>query len=535
MVKKYSFEAIDKILSTVQPSDMCSFYQELKKDPGLIRSLFEETDGDVRAKIAEYLTKLATDCWTSEDIKGKKQVYYFDFENRSADLSGSFTGNEIKISCSYSFTISNPTDKEKEFFAQTTDVRYAPFSPVTLCYYNSTDKKCYEYTLPALYLYELAINQKENENSQIRKGNLDKLTLIFSGLGATSKFVLVRVATWAGMLSMVTDKVVNFDPIKTELLGSAAGKEFLDLWPNIYSTIIVADIATNVLSGFVESSGKIKSLFSKLSKEDAQIVESKVQQLTEELAKRTKLAKGADEIIASLSGTLKSTYEDLISAGLKSEVKANSILLKNAKNETVAIIYNNKITPTKWNWDYKAAQEGYTKTFTDEGYWLLKKGDDIKFDLGFKEGRKLEAKEVNDYLVNGQGKDLDGQPYWAGTQVDEIILGKKGETIYFIENYNGGAANPGQYASKDPISTIKELREKLAVKEAWKETAKEPTIRAYRVKADLKARSGIIGRQSDKGVELPGGGHQYEIIDYLGGNWKNYLEEISLKNGTKLK
>lgn len=247
------------------------------------------------------------------------------------------------------------------------------------------------------------------------------------------------------------------------------------------------------------------------------------------------LAKGADEIITSLSGTLKSTYDDLISAGLKSEVKANSILLKNAKNETVAIIFNNKITPTKWKWDYKAAQEGYTKTVTDEGYWLLKKGDDIKFDLGFKEGRKLEAKEVNDYLVNGQGKDLDGQPYWAGTQVDEIILGKKGETIYFIENYNGGAANPGQYASKDPISTIKELREKLAVKEAWKETAKEPTIRAYRVKADLKARSGIIGRQSDKGVELPGGGHQYEIIDYLGGNWKNYLEEISTKNGTKLK
>lgn len=79
------------------------------------------------------------------------------------------------------------------------------------------------------------------------------------------------------------------------------------------------------------------------------------------------------------------------------------------------------------------------------------------------------------------------------------------------------------------------MREKLAVKEAWKETSREPTLRAYRVKADLKARSGIIGRQSDNGIELPGGGHQYEIIDYLGGDWENYLEPVGSRAGVKLK
>jgi TANFOR domain-containing protein len=239
-----------------------------------------------------------------------------------------------------------------------------------------------------------------------------------------------------------------------------------------------------------------------------------------------------DNLISSLNGSIKATYDDLIKAGLKPEVKANSILLKNTTGETVAIIYKGKLTPTKWAWqkDFSEAR----KKLTSEGYITIIDGNELKFDLGFKDGRKLEAKEVNDYLVKGQGKDLDGQPYWAGTQVEELVLGRKGEIIYFIENYNDGIPNPGQFASKDPITTLKELREKLAVKEAWKKTGKEPTLRAYRVKSELNARSGTIGRQSDNGIELPGGGHQYEIVDYLGDNWKNYLEEVGPIRGTKL-
>lgn len=251
-------------------------------------------------------------------------------------------------------------------------------------------------------------------------------------------------------------------------------------------------------------------------------------------ALRKRLTGGADNLISNLSGSLKTTYDDLIASGLTSEIKANSILMKNASGETVAIINNNKLTPTKWDWHINVADEA--KTFTSEGYIFIKQGDEIKFDLGFKEGRKLETKEVNDYLVNGQGKDLDGQPYWAGTQVDEVVLGREGEIIYFVENYNEGLANPGFYASKDPISTLKELREKLAVKKAWKPDDKTPTLRAYKVKSEFRVRSGIVGRQVENGVELPGGGHQYEIADYRykGNNWQDFFEEVGPKGGIKL-
>jgi hypothetical protein len=144
---------------------------------------------------------------------------------------------------------------------------------------------------------------------------------------------------------------------------------------------------------------------------------------------------------------------------------------------------------------------------------------------------------VNDYLVNGQGKDLDGQPYWAGTQVDELVLGREGEVIYFIEDFNGGNSRPGYYASKDAISTIEELRKSLAVKEAWKKVVDRPTLRKYRVKAPLNVRDGTIGRQVDNGIELPGGGHQYEIVDdgFSSSNWSEYLEYIGPKDGIELK
>ncbi len=241
-----------------------------------------------------------------------------------------------------------------------------------------------------------------------------------------------------------------------------------------------------------------------------------------------------DDLISALNSSMKSTYDDLIASGLSSEIKAHSILMKNANGETVAIINNNKLTPTKWDWQKDFPETA--KTYTSEGYIIIKQGDEIRFDLGFKEGRKLEAKEVNDYLVNGQGKDLDGQPYWAGSEVEEIVLGRQGEIIYFIENNNEGLANPGFYASKDPISTLKELREKLAVKKEWKPDNRAPTLRTYKVKSEFRVRSGIVGRQVEKGVELPGGGHQYEVVDYRynGSNWQSFFEEIGPKGGIRL-
>ena len=60
------------------------------------------------------------------------------------------------------------------------------------------------------------------------------------------------------------------------------------------------------------------------------------------------------------------------------------------------------------------------------------------------------------------------------------------------------------------------------------------TSGAYKVKTPLRVRSGIIGPQIDNGVKLQGGGHQYEIIDYLGNDWQKYLIPIDTK-GVKLK
>ena len=57
---------------------------------------------------------------------------------------------------------------------------------------------------------------------------------------------------------------------------------------------------------------------------------------------------------------------------------------------------------------------------------------------------------------------------------------------------------------------------------------------AYKVKTPLRVRSGIISPQIDNGVKLQGGGHQYEIIDYLGNDWQKYLIPIDTK-GVKLK
>jgi hypothetical protein len=127
---------------------------------------------------------------------------------------------------------------------------------------------------------------------------------------------------------------------------------------------------------------------------------------------------------------------------------------------------------------------------------------------------------------------MDGQPYFAGSDVEEFIL-KKGTILYFVEDWNRGDPIPGGFGTKDFITTVKELREKLAVKDAWKKTINDPTIRAYTVKADIRVRSGTIGPQTENGVLLPGGGHQYEILeDFRGGLWKNFLDPPT--PGTKL-
>ena len=233
----------------------------------------------------------------------------------------------------------------------------------------------------------------------------------------------------------------------------------------------------------------------------------------------------------NLSGVIKVSCDELISAGVRHLDDGTSIKFFSTNGDEIIEITDGSFNVKKWQAHYNGTVEKELKN----GYWLIKDGDEYSIDLGFAERKALDAEEVNDYLIHGQGKDADGQPYLNGTRIDEVVLGNNAEVIYFVEDFNNGMPNPGQYASKDPISTIKELRERLAVKEAWKKTSDIPTLRAYKVKSSLRCRSGLIGPQIENGVTLPGGGHQYEIIDYLRGeNWKSYLEEIGPKGGIKL-
>jgi hypothetical protein len=312
----------------------------------------------------------------------------------------------------------------------------------------------------------------------------------------------------------------NFNNVKrTRYAGEMTNVRFIEDGREISNLYVVEDL-DNVSSYFIVTE---KDLTSGLGK-----VEN-----FSDVVKEIRIVQGVNPLIASLSGSIKTTYETLIASGLtaKVPVSSSSILLKNAADETVAIITAGKLRPVKWAWE--ARFPNTQKAIISEGYIVVKTVDDVKVDLGFKEGRNLEATEVNDYLVNGQGKDLDGQPYWSGTQVDELML-SPGTEIHFVENANSGGPAPGQYGSREATYTIEDLRQKLAVKEAWKSIENQPTLRTYRTKKPLRVRSGTIGKQRENGVDLPGGGHQYEVIDYLGPNWREFLDEISVPGGVRL-
>jgi hypothetical protein len=222
----------------------------------------------------------------------------------------------------------------------------------------------------------------------------------------------------------------------------------------------------------------------------------------------------SDKILSSLTGTLKATYNELLSGGLKSTVSSDNVIrLLTKEGEEVAVIANNKLTPSKWG----AYKNTLTKIETSEGYWLVKDGNEvIGIDLGFKENRTLEASEVNAYWKNGRA---GYEPYKLGTKVTERSL-QKGEKVFVVEYATQG--QPGLFASKERIKSVQELREKLAVLKGWKdEDIGFLIVREYEVKKPIRVRDGSIGPQIEEtgisqGKTLSGGGHQYEFLE---GKW----------------
>jgi fibronectin type III domain protein len=399
--------------------------------------------------------------------------------------------------------------------------------------------------LPLIYIYHLSKKQEQKEFLEVVN-----YFSTFAGLYGSARILFAKTVGVIAKSIAITEisnlaitTYVNNHQEELSRLGKE-GKWIAENWNKISIGIDLATFSTAFLNDFVRNGSVVSSkLNTRGAEKEAKELDEITESFRKELAKREKIygnkveknALGNGESLSELAKKVSKEYDLLIKNGLKIEKKANTIIFRNKQGETVASVFNNKLRPNKWIANYNSEKLGYKKIGEKDGYWIYsKENGDIRFDIGFRKERKLESREVNDYLVNGQKKDLDGQPYWAGTEVEEIILGNNNEIIYFVENYKNGIPNPGQYASKEAITTIKELRQKLAVKEAWKPTSEIPTLRAYKVKTPLRVRSGIIGPQIDNGVKLQGGGHQYEIIDYLGNDWQKYLIPIDTK-GVKLK
>lgn len=165
--------------------------------------------------------------------------------------------------------------------------------------------------------------------------------------------------------------------------------------------------------------------------------------------------------------------------------------------------------------------------------------------MGFKEGGKLTGKEVNEYYIE-TGRSA---PYTDDCIVTEEVL-KPGKEFYMVidgvveDNYGVKVVNnkPGGWGSNDAITTIKELREDMAVLESWKKLEYEPTRVKYRVTKELPVRNGVVGPQIDSYAEetiyfdifvsYKGGNQQYELIlpkgwtDEINPQWINYLDEV---------
>jgi len=193
----------------------------------------------------------------------------------------------------------------------------------------------------------------------------------------------------------------------------------------------------------------------------------------------------------------------------------------------IATISGGKFKVAVW----KSAFEngGDTICITTNGYVLLSFTSSGKgFDLGFN-NRKLDSKEVNEFLIMAREAKKDGFPYTRGSIVEEKVL--TSGIIYFVERK--GQTFPGGWSSKDQITTIKELRETLAVLQDWKDETKDTlVVRAYEVIAPLRVRDGSIGEQIEisgpnAGKTYPGGGQQYEIIEnFKVNNHRNFLKII---------
>jgi hypothetical protein len=148
---------------------------------------------------------------------------------------------------------------------------------------------------------------------------------------------------------------------------------------------------------------------------------------------------------------------------------------------------------------------------------VMKKGDDIAFRAKFEEGKLRDGDYMNyTHEKSGSNPPYQTTPRSKAKVIDRIL--KEGDEFYVVE-YKGQNA-PGLFWSREPIFTIKDLRNKLSVIEDWKNpNIDELVIRKYKALQEIQVRDGYIGPMletskgsRDFGKVYKGGGHQYESL-----------------------
>jgi len=176
----------------------------------------------------------------------------------------------------------------------------------------------------------------------------------------------------------------------------------------------------------------------------------------------------------------------------------------------------------------------FTATLSANGKTYTKNISVIKDYNGkpyFRAKFDTSVKHDGDLINAVYARNGDLPPYATGTEnVSDVILQPGVDKVYIVEYLDQTV--PGGFGSNEAITSIEELRNKLAVLKGWKNTDDgKLVLREYEVRQPLEARSGPIGPQTEvDGTVYPGGGHQYEFMD----NWYNLGADNVKDNYLKL-
>ncbi|ULT57361.1 hypothetical protein L1999_01740 [Neobacillus drentensis] len=133
-----------------------------------------------------------------------------------------------------------------------------------------------------------------------------------------------------------------------------------------------------------------------------------------------------------------------------------------------------------------------------------------------------EASEAYIRLVKEQSP-------WPDGYVPKDSILKEGETFQMALASGQPLTTPGRFSTRDHITSVDFVRNKLAVKSDWK--ADCSVVVEYRVKKELPVQTGPVGPQIDVNADkyLPGGASQIFIKLDRSVNMMDYLEIVSVR------